>query len=525
MIPSHPVSRSRFLPANRIRGFNRLCLGLILSTAVSVARASPGDYDGAFGDGGIARFPATTANVSGVARDLVQLQDGSLLVAGSQGFGPLLAKLSSSGVPDTTFGINGFDNARRGTRSFQDAMVVTPVPANQFIVVEAHGDPCAGPAPLCPTLAFRDVFARRINSNGTADPTYGTGGATLIPSSQGSMAVSPVGALSVLTQRPAAAVYMFGVAALLADGQRDPAFEQRALDALNCGPQFAAGSNPVGVTRWSGGKLLVAMGVAASPDLSAPRTLCVSRLNEDGSLDTSFATSGHLIFQTASLIDHFPFKILVRSDGRILIVLLDAPPYAIHRPAFVWLTPNGGLDTTFVAGGTTYPATVLVASVIDVSLQADDRILVVGYNSAGSGAPALPLDPMRPVLARIEANGASFDATFGTMNLGFRTLTTFTGWMSPQKVLAGAGGGIFVLGTFVTSTPTPADAFVSGDFAVAKLRDAPNSGSGGGGGCGFTTRGVPPDPTLPLIMVTALIALLARRSNSRMASRIARNAV
>ena len=492
---------------------------IAMLAGLSVAHASPVDFDNSFGQGGIASFPAATANVSGIARDLAQLSDGSLLVAGSQGVGPLLAKLSSAGVPDSTFGINGFDNVRRGTKFFQDALLVAAAPANQFTVVETHGDPCAAPAPVCGVLTFRDVFARRINGNGTADPTYGTGGATLIPSSDGSLAISPASALIVLTMRPTLGLPVFGVAALQPNGQRDPALEQRALDALNCGPQFAAGSNPVGVTRWNGGKLLVAMGVAASLDLSAPRTLCVSRLNEDGSLDTSFASNGHLIFQTASLNDHFPFKILVRSDGRILIVLLDAPPYAIHKPAFVWLTPNGGLDTAFVAGGITYPATVLVASVIDVTLQADDKILVVGYNSAASGAPTLPLDSMHPVLARIEASGATFDATFGTMNAGFRTLTTNAGWLSPRKVIAGSGGGIFVLGTFVTATPTPADAFLSGDFAIAKLRDAPSSGGGGGGGGGGgcamvqAERGGTIDPTLPLLLLLSL--LWARSPNIR----------
>jgi hypothetical protein len=35
---------------------------------LSVAHASPGDFDNSFGQGGIASFPATTANVSGFAR-------------------------------------------------------------------------------------------------------------------------------------------------------------------------------------------------------------------------------------------------------------------------------------------------------------------------------------------------------------------------------------------------------------------------------------------------------------------------
>ena len=480
-------------------------------TGVSIARASPGDYDASFGDGGIASFPMQS---SGVARDVAQLTDGSLLAAGTQGITPLLVKLTSTGRVDTTFGINGFDSVRRGNKFFQDALLVAAAPANQFTVVETHGNPCAASPPFfCPEIIFKDVFARRIDGNGAADQTYGTAGATLIPSSEGSMTVSPAGALTVLTMRPqTVAPSVLAVVALRPDGHEDTAFEQRAISALNCGPQFAVGSIPVGAIRWSAGKLLVAMGVSESPNFAPPRALCISRFNDDGSLDTSFATNGHLVFQSASLVNHFPFKILVRSDGRILIVMLDGPRYMIHTLAFVWLAPNGGLDTAFVSGGVTYPANVLMASVVDVSLQADDKILVVGYNSAAPGVPTLPLEPTNPLLARIQANGVAFDATFGPQQSGFRILNTGTGWLSPQKVLASAGGGIFVLGTSLMSTPAPADPFLGGDFAIAKLHDAADSGNGGGGGGGgggcATVQGVRDgmiDPTLPLLMLLALV--------------------
>jgi uncharacterized delta-60 repeat protein len=502
-----PISSRRFLPAVRVRNCYAWCLCLL--TTLCFANASPGDFDGSFGAGGVASFPMPNGN--GVARDLSQLPDGTLLVGGTQGITPLLVKLSSAGQVDPTFGVNGFDSVRRGTKFFQDVMALASAPPSRFTVVEFHGNPCVGAPIFCNVNTFKDMFARRINGDGSVDASYGTGGAALIPSSEGSLAITPSGAVIVLTMRAQiVAAPIFGVAALRPDGQRDPAYEQNALDALNCGPQFTPGSVPVGVTRLIGGKLLVAMGVTPLASMTPNRTLCVTRLNEDGSLDTAFATNGHLLFQSASLVNHFPFKILVRSDGRILVVLLDGPRYAIQTVAFVWLTPNGGLDNAFVSGGVTYPANVLVSSVVDVNLQADDKILIVGYNSAAPGASTFPLDPTRPVLARLQANGAAFDVAFGSQQSGFRILTTGTGWLSPQEVLASTAGGIFVLGTSIASTPTPTDALFGGDFAIAKLRDASDSGNGGGGGGGGgcamiqPTRGGPIDPTLPLLLILAL---------------------
>lgn len=101
-------------------------------------------------------------------------------------------------------------------------------------------------------------------------------------------------------------------------------------------------------------------------------------------------------------------------------------------------------------------------------------------------------------------------ATFGPQQSGFRNLTTDTGWLAPQKALASAGGGIFVLGTSVASTPAPGDPFLGGDFAIAKLHDTADSGNGGGGGGGGCAmiqgaRNGTIDPTLPLLLILALV--------------------
>jgi Domain of unknown function (DUF5122) beta-propeller len=162
------------------------------------------------------------------------------------------------------------------------------------------------------------------------DLQYRSNGATLIPRSDGQAVVSPAGRVAVFTKRPVDVVFSVqAVVSLNSDGQRDTAFEQRVAAALDCGGD--AGSFPDALSVTPEGKLLL----AARSTVAGRQQLCVFRLNEDGGRDATFASNGRLIVQNAIFATHFPFRILLRSDGRILIVLLDAPPMQLHRPALL----------------------------------------------------------------------------------------------------------------------------------------------------------------------------------------------
>src|SRR5258706_14456935 len=69
--------------------------------------------------------------VPGVISDVLELPDGSLLLAGSSGF---VAKLKADGTLDTTFVGGGVDTTRRGTAVTQSTIQLTPFPQSAITV-------------------------------------------------------------------------------------------------------------------------------------------------------------------------------------------------------------------------------------------------------------------------------------------------------------------------------------------------------------------------------------------------------
>lgn len=111
----------------------------------------------------------------------------------------------------------------------------------------------------------------------------------------------------------------------------------------------------------------------------------LARFNMDGSLDTSFGSSG------IAPLSVRVFGVTVQADGKILVTGENYPMALMAR-----LLSTGQLDTSFGTGG----QAPLIAAASTVALQSDGKILIAsGGTSSGS-------------LARYNTNG-SLDKTFG----------------------------------------------------------------------------------------------------------------
>ena len=192
----------------------------------------------------------------------------------------------------------------------------------------------------------------------------------------------------------AASLVLVGVAgAFPHPGDLDPSFggggagAGRVYVAPEAGPDDAHA-----VAVQADGKIVVAGYANFNTDFA------VMRLNADGSLDTTFGSSGHVVVPLGAAQ-----AIAIQKDGKIVVV----GRLGTSRLGIVRLTTAGLLDTSFGSGGKVI-ATVGIGTdsyARSVAVQADGKIVVAGAARFSTGNKA--------VVGRFATNGA-LDTTFGS---------------------------------------------------------------------------------------------------------------
>jgi uncharacterized delta-60 repeat protein len=194
-----------------------------------------------------------------------------------------------------------------------------------------------------------------------------------------------------------------GVSRLNSDGSLDPTFSGDGKLTLPLDNE--AGTPEVAVQP--DGKIIIAAdsGTELNQDFTA------TRLNSDGSLDTSFGTGGTSTADFNGQQD-IVSSLVIQPDGKIVVA--GSANYggpmqcvaSVPAMAFARLNANGSLDTSFGTGGkTTVTRTTCAAgdsgSVADIALQSDGKIVAVGN-----------WDDAKAAAIRLGSNG-SLDASFG----------------------------------------------------------------------------------------------------------------
>jgi uncharacterized delta-60 repeat protein len=234
----------------------------------------------------------------------------------------------------------------------------------------------------------------RLNPNGTLDNAFGTAGVVVVNHFGGDIDQFIVGMVIQSDGKILAAatgVPQGGqVARLNTNGSLDTTFGTSGIATL----PLNAGL----LTLQSDGKIIVTGGQLGSA--------LMARLNPNGQLDTAFGTNG-----VAPLADFGSSAIALQPDGKILIGSGGFPPLPVLNPlgaagSVARYNTNGSLDKTFgIFGQAAAPAAPSA-----IAVQSDGRILTAGSqasklvstgNSLGFG------------LARFNTDG-SIDTTFGT---------------------------------------------------------------------------------------------------------------
>jgi uncharacterized delta-60 repeat protein len=327
-----------------------------------------GSLDTSFGSGG---HTVTGFNKSiGAYGEAVALQsDGKILAAG---YAPInakgtltdnfaLARYNANGTLDTTFGNNG--------------EVLTPVGAMaDSMAVQTDGKILVGGGT---TLV-------RYNANGTLDTTFGNGGELVnLPISRGvgKLLIQPDGKIVITGNGGASGTLGVAVARFNANGTADSSFGNGG-EVIT----FVAGSNgnnSSGMALQADGKIVVSGGAEFDNGVEQPIDPYLIRYNADGTLDTTFGSSGNGIvaitpagstgFGKANGVD-------IQSDGKIITTV-----GVNNFVAAVRVNADGSLDTSYGNGGW---ATVEIGYTDNVAasvLQPDGRLLLVGGELPTSG--------------------------------------------------------------------------------------------------------------------------------------------
>jgi uncharacterized delta-60 repeat protein len=278
-----------------------------------------------------------------------------------------------------------------------------------------------------------------IAGSSDLDPTFGTAGkVTTTMGTSGAeiqkIVLQPDGKLIAAgyAQNTGSAVRQFALARYRPDGSLDTTFG-------SSGRVFTTipGGNATAydaVIQPNGRIVVVGM-----LDTGARYSSVIVRYNSNGSLDTSFSGDGILVYNyNADSTDHAT-SVLLQPDGKILVAsnavvpVGGSPVYSFYITRY---TSGGALDTTFnTTGRTIGEFGLFTTGHVRIGLQPDGKIVAAGPGGNGSNIDFAAV--------RFNANG-SFDGTFGS---GGRVYTNFSGNDVP-RAMAMLPDGRFVVGGY-----------------------------------------------------------------------------
>ncbi|MER6352930.1 delta-60 repeat domain-containing protein, partial [Streptomyces sp. NPDC001634] len=305
--------------------------------------------------------------------------------------------LAAPGDLDPTFGTGG-----KVLTDFGGTDFATAVQADGKIIAVGQSDGASA--------GDFDFALARYNTDGSLDPTFGTGGkvTTNFGGGDGARAVAvQTDGKIVVAGFSNTGISNFAVARYNTDGSLDPTFNGTGAVTTDFGGEDLA----LGVALQADGKI-VAVGftsVFGSDDFA------LARYNTDGSLDSTFGTGGKVITDFGTGGNDIANGVVVQTDGKI-VAAGSSDTAGTNDFGLARYNTNGSLDNTFGTGGlVTTDFGGISDQAFGVALQTDGKIVAAGFSNASNANDF--------ALARYNTNG-SLDSTFGT---GGKVLTDFGG--------------------------------------------------------------------------------------------------
>ena len=325
-----------------------VCGGIPSSTGFPIAAIAryntDGSVDTTFGTSGI-----TTSLTLGVPTAIALQADGKIVVAGpAGGLSVNVARFTSTGTLDTTFGTNGIFTT--GLNFNTGAPFTT-------LVIQSNGK-----------ILFADGILT-LTAEGQADSTFGTNGeASVVNRSAAGLALLSNGKILVASSSGLVSRYK-------SNGTLDTSF------GIN--GQLPSNTSPSTVILLSTGDFLV-NGILTSA-LTTVRGLtttitgfAVSRYLSSGVTDATFATHGGVVTPIPTFTTVAPSGLELEPTGGDIVTLGIASNTTQQVFALARYTSTGQLDSTFGSNGTvTTSFSTSSLSAPGLAIQSDGKIVAV----------------------------------------------------------------------------------------------------------------------------------------------------
>ena len=377
-----------------------------LDVDFGVVRYNPdGTLDGSFGNAGRVttdfswdhppagcQYYGSPSITADYPHALALQPDGKIVVAGTSVCNDLsqnvfaLARYNPDGSLDATFGAGGKVLTHFGTRYVASAEAIALQPDGKLVVAGTARVKKAGP-PM-------EIALARYHPDGSLDATFGDSGrvtTNVTSHNDGGLAIALQGDGKIVVLGSYLTGLMVPEAELVryhANGSVDTSF---GVNGRVAGSFATEHFEPVSMTLQADGKIVIA-GDAGSPYFPAtwPYNFELRRLNTDGSLDTTFGSTGIVSTDFGGSRD-VAAKVVEQADGRLVVA--GRRTYFLRSPgppgtgssvtdfAVARYNADGALDYTFGTGGkvTTDFGANAPDGAESVAVQADGKIIVGGY--------------------------------------------------------------------------------------------------------------------------------------------------
>jgi uncharacterized delta-60 repeat protein len=344
-----------------------------------------------------------------------------------------VAPQQAAGTLDASFGTGGIANTDFGSPSLGEAVAQQ---ADDKLVVLGFSTTGAG------TLAFSGSVISRYNTDGTPDTGFGTNGTVAITAPDFlalALGIQQDGGIVVggTSLEALSGAGSFKLLRLNTDGSTDMTFGNGLVSTSFPGASVSA---IFSLAIQSDG-MIVAAGTSGNDNTSTSAAFSAARYNTDGSLDTTFGSSGQVVVNLPTSI---AFSVVLQPDGKIvlggetgigisgltnILSVLVGTQFAVVR-----LNVDGTPDTAFGTSGVVQSKIGSGAIASQIVIQSDGNIVAAGTTLSS-------LESVDFAMIRYTTAGA-LDATFGA---GGVVTTNFDGNLDVGAAVALQSDGKMVM--------------------------------------------------------------------------------